>query len=494
MRITAENLPDSNRLLVRLLGNPIQLGTYLIDGTPQLPGVQEVDVSPNSIINDEVDLYFAGYCPLPKTIRVTLPDTTTMSADIQQLTKKQPDILGQQFSEAITPDEPLPFMEGESGAIRAVDVEVRPQVPKFWFNLNFEQSSPLSVGAGLLGYTVVYTGGGQGRALDSTHRQPAADAAPWLSGGPLRLEGSFSNTLVESNFMPTRQVSALFDPVPVGWDVVPTTADSLIRVGADSGGIEMPTMTLAYAPGNTQTNGPNVTILTPTVASGAWFQIIVAPALGNDSGTIQLTSYDGILSSVVLALDSPKVLRLNVGSHPGRVKIKWFQQSEGRSQTIQLIGPMCSGYADAHSWIPYGVVSGSDFVTTSVSNAGKWTLLQGSIRVDSLVEDRAKPISWAVKSSLGQTILSVSSGVLSSDFGSTPVAIAPYLDAITSKAGIYTVGWSTTGTTINGVSVPFSLATIPNTVLSAPIVVNLSPYGSGGTGILKLFKFSPTNS
>ena len=513
MRITAEYISDQKRLLVRLLGtsgSPVQIGPYSIDGRPQLPKVQDVEVMSGSVVSDEVDLYFAGYYPFPTQVKVTLPDLSVLTTkvtdfiNINNVYKHSDDILMAQPSDALTPDEPPLHFVGESPTVaREVEVIDRPQVPSFWVSLNFEQSNPVVTGAGLTPPLLHYTGGGTGRALDSSHRQPSADYAPWLLRAPLRLEGAFTNLLAQSTFYPVRSVVGMFDQVPTGWDVVPTDSASLVRVESDSGGIDVPSMTLSYTP---RTNGvPTpiaLTVFTPPIPANTWFQIIVAPGEGNDVGSIQMTTADGLVISPVYSLSSPVIARFNVGTHAGRVKILWSQQTDGQPQTIRLYGPICSNYGTSHSWIPPLEASGADNVLASgLGSAGKWSFHQGSIRIESAVEDRLKPFSWNLKAG-SQSLLKLDSGVLSSDFSASTVDITPYLSTVVGMAGVYNLVWSsptvfsiqaTVGNQLVSTPIPFAFGTIPDPVLLNQIDVELKSFSpTEGSAIVKLFKFSPT--
>jgi hypothetical protein len=79
MRIVCETQQDTNRVCIRLLGDPagpVISGTYIVDGTPQILEPLRFDINDASIISDEVCLYFAGFAILPKRFAVTLPDAS----------------------------------------------------------------------------------------------------------------------------------------------------------------------------------------------------------------------------------------------------------------------------------------------------------------------------------------------------------------------------------------------------------------------------------
>jgi hypothetical protein len=259
-------------------------------------------------------------------------------------------------------------------------------------------------------------------------------------------------------------------------------------------------MTLTYTPrpNGVPSNTP-VTVVTPSVAANTWFQVIVAAGQNNDLGSLQMTTEDGAVTSPAYSLENPVVARFNVGTHAGRVKIKWTQKSDGQPQVLQLFGPISSSYGTAHSWVPPLGTSVADIVNiTGIQPAGKWALNQGSIRIDSQVEDRSKPFSWAIMSG-SQSLLQLSEGVLSSDFSADTVDLTAHLS--TSQPGVYNIVWTNptafaVQSYVSGqlVSTPivFSLS-VPGSVLDAPLDVRLSAYSSNaGTAIVKLFKFSPT--
>ena len=510
MRFVAEYLENTAQLLLRLLSIPsvpgdiVQIGTYLVDGTPQIPESLGFDVVSDDIKNGEAHIYLTGYWPLPPWVDVTLPDTSQQRVAVVQVTQHTSSwepLLSEQSVDAIIPISPEDRRPGEGYNPYVAEATIPPEYPPLWIELSLERTDPLRLGADLSSDPLTYVGGGEGRALSSTQAQIAADAAPYLSYAPVRFEGQFTNSLLNSDFsLSPSWPSPHFDPLPNGWTVNLADPYSSIRMQTSAPGAVLPTFTLRYRGANANVSIPPVTILTPEVTNaGETFQIIIAPSTDNAPGRIQLKTIDDAITSPVYNLLSGVAILaiLPIGTHTGRVKIVWDQQKgEGEEQLIQLIAPSSSVYTGGHSYIPTGKTSFTDVVTLNNIIFDKpWYFNKGSIRVDGSGESVSQPYSWSLKIGL-QILLRVDSGVLSSDFMTgAPVTISTYLPSVLS----YKLVWTSLtafklldSSGMTSVAIPFALDLTAIAGVSTPLTLELMGYKPNeGSSIAKRWAFLP---
>ena len=504
MHLIAEYLENSAQLLLRLLsssstvGDVVQTGTYTIDGTPQIPGVIQIEVASDTIKNGEAHIYFTGYWPLPKSLYVTLPDNSQQQVMVTQVVEHTSSLLIDQPLDVITPIALEDRRPGESANLYKPEPTLPPEYPDIWVELSLERTDPVRLGANMTSYPLEYVGGCAGRALSSTQAQVVTDAAPYLSYSPVRLEGQFTNTLVNSNFAlsPTWS-SPYFDPLPDGWSVTLADPMSMVRFQVAEQGAILPSFTVRYRQrGSDMSNIPPVTIYSPAVINtGETFQVIIAPSLGNAAGRVQLkTADDAIVSPIYpLVAGTPVVATLSVGTHIGRIKIVWDQtRGDGDEQVIQLVAPCFSHYVGGHSWIPTGTTSYADVLSLDNIEFDKpWFLTTGNIRVDG----SGDPYSWNLKIGT-QDLLKVNGGLLSSDFMTnvTPLSLSSYLSSTNS----YRLAWSSqTSFTLfdaNGTSfaIPFAVDFSHLAGVATPLAVKLTSYRlNEGSSLAKRWAFLP---
>ena len=509
MRFVAEYLEDTAQLLLRFLSEPavvgdiVQTGNYVVDGTPQIPEISNIEITSDNIKEGEAHAYFTGYWPLPSYLDITLPDATTQKVPVVQViqhdAKWQPNLINQPI-DAIKPIEPEERRPAEGRRDPKPETTIPPEYPTLWVEIALERTDPVRLGDDMLSDPLTYVGGCEGRALSSTIKQSAQDAHPYLSYAPVRLEGQFTNSLFNSNFdLSPSWPSPHFDPLPNGWTVNLTDPMSIVRMQTSDPNAVLPTFTLRYRQrtGSDVSSAPPVTILTPEITNaGETFQVIIAPNPKNDDGRIQLKTIDDAVASPYYNLmGSPIIASLPIGTHTGQVKIIWDQtKGNGGEQVIQLIGPCSSVYTGAHSYIPTGKTSFADVITLDNIVFDKpWYFNKGSIRVDGSGENPTQPFSWSIKVGT-QILLKVDSGVLSSDFMIQPaISLATYLPTVLS----YKLMWNslTSFKLINGstsVDLPFSLdlSTIVGT--SDPLQVELTGYKPNeGSSLAQRWVYSP---
>ena len=511
MRCVAEYLENTSQLLLRLLSIPtlvgdiVQIGTYRVDGTPQIPAVIQFDLISDGIKNGEAHLYFTGYWPLPPFLDVTLPDLSIQRIPVVQVVSHSSNweqVLANQPIEAITPIQPEDRRPGESANPYTAEATLPPEYPALWVELSLERTDPLRLGDDMTSDPLVYVGGGEDRALSATQKQSATNAPPYLSYAPVRLEGQFTNSLYNANFAlsPLTWPSPHFDPLPDGWSVILTDPMSGIRMQTSDADAVLPTFTLRFHPrtGNDAFILPVVTIVTPAITtSGETFQIIVAPSASNVAGRIQLKTFDDAVTSPLYTLSGGTALvaTLNVGTHTGRVKIIWEQtgDGDGAEQVIQLVAPCSSVYTGGHSWIPTSKTSYADVLTLSNINFDKpWYFTKGSIRIDG----SGDPYSWQIKIGL-QSLLKVDGGVLSSDFmTSASVILSAYLPSISSYKLIWTSPTAfklVDSSGMNSFAIPFTLDLTGLSGASTPLTVELMGYKTNeGSSLAKRWSYLPS--
>lgn len=510
MRIVAEYLENTAQLLVRFLsvgGDVVQIGTYAIDGTPQIPCVITIDLDSDAIKNGEAHVYLTGYWPLPLFLTVTLPDASQQKVPVVQVvthTSSWEPLLIEQSIDAITPIEPEPHRPAESQTPSIPITVLPPEYPDVYVEIALERTDPVRLGANMISDNLVYIGGVEGRALTAAIKQKATDAAPYLSYAPVRLEGQFTNTLTNSNFSVSPSwPTPHFDPLPNGWSVSLADPLSMIRMQISEPDATLPTFTLRYRQrtGSDVSSIPPVTILTPPLTNaGETFQLLVAPSSNNASGRLQLKTADDAVVSPVYNLTAgvPLVALLPIGTHTGQVKIVWDQnKGAGEEQVLQLLAPSSSVYQGAHSYIPSGKTSFSDVITlTNIDFDKPWYFHRGSIRVDGNGDNPSQPYSWKVLIG-SQVLLKVDGGILSSDFMLQPaVNLSAHLSSVLS----YKLVWSSAtsfklldASGMTSVSIPFSwdLTSIAGTAASMSIeITGYKP--NEGSSVAKRWSYSPT--
>lgn len=510
MRCAAEYLANTSQLLLRLLSVPsvpsdiVQIGAYQVDGTPQIPAIIEFDLTSDNIKNGEAHLYFTGYWPLPPYLNITLPDLSQQRIPVVQVVKYAESILAEQPIDAITPIAPEDRRPGESANPYKAEAALPPDYPQLWAEISLERTDPVRLGADMTSDPLIYVGGGTGRALSSTVAQSAADAPPYLSYAPVRLEGQFTNDLPNADFnISPAWTSPYFDPMPNGWTVNLADPLSSIRMQVSEPGAVLPTFTLRYyqRTGSDVSSVPPVTILSPAVANiNETFEIIVAPSANNAIGRIQLTTFDGLVTSPIYNLSGGIAIlaSINVGTSTGRIKIIWDQgKGDGGEQIIQLVAPCASIYTSGHSWIPTGVTSFADVLTLNNITFDKpWYFTRGSIRVDGSGDVASQPYSWSIQIGL-QTLLAVNGGVLSSDFmTSSAITLSSYLPSVLGYKLVWTSLTAFTlvdSTGMTSVSIPFALDLTALAGALTPLTVTLMGYKANeGSSIATRWAYLPT--
>jgi hypothetical protein len=487
MRLVAEYLENAAQLLLRLLQEPtvvgdiVQIGTYIVDGTPRIPEALTIDINSDSIKNGEAHIYLTGYWPLPDWLEVTLPDLTEERVAVVQVVEHGDSIITDQPIEANKPIEQDPLRPGESANPYTPMPTLPSEYPDLWVELSLGRTDPVRMGAEMTSNALIYTGGGAGRALSSTQKQVGTDIAPYLSYAPVRLEGAFTNSLVNSDFtLNPAWPSPYFDQLPNGWVVELADPLSLLRMQTDSLSV-LPSFTLRFRhKPNKISNIPPVTVFTPPLTIvNETFQVILAPAPDTE-GTVQLvTENDAVSSPTYTLIDGQPILAtLPIGVNTGKVKIVWDTQKDGE-QVLQLVAPQASLYEGGHSWIPTGVTSGEDKLDLANILFDKpWYFYKGSIRVDGQGDVPDQPSSWEIDVG-GQSLLKIEAGILSSDFMTTAaVDITTYLPDVTR----YKLFWisptefkirSYDGATTS--DLPFALDLTP--VVDSTAALNVSLYG-----------------
>lgn len=461
MRVVAEYIFDSDRILVRLLGtvtppSSVQTGTYTVNFFPtRAPFV--FDVEADLIANNEAKIYISNPVPFPERLDVTLPDTTIVSVTIGDVKEPPVDkIIGEQKVETSTP-RPTPIHYPAHAEYKP-DTMAPPDFPPFWVELNFSNAEPLRLTSGSTSSLLTYTGGAAGRLLSPSVAQEAPNDPPYRLGAPTHLEGAFTNNLADSSFTSSYIPSGFLDPVPTGWTVQQSDPDALIRTAIVTETL-LPTFEITwYLRPSFQdyTLAPPITIVTPPVAASEVFQAIFEPSPYNDTGTIQLVSNTGLVSTAETLLSGATALTLNVGADPGPVKIKWRQQDgSSKPQTLRLLAPMSSSYPTLHTFVPQAVPKAADVLTLqNVEFANKWSFSKGFIRVDSDQEEVGQPLSWSIKFQTGPVLLKVDGGILQSDFSTTTVNLIPLLATDPATRGSYKLQWTA--------GQPFKLVTRPD--------------------------------
>ena len=504
MRITAEPLPNTSQLLVRLLGSDVVFGSYQLDATPQIREPVAFDVLNGMVRNDEVRLYFTGFASYPDYVVVTHPDGTTQRVSVVQvILDKDP----------LTIEQPVETLEKEEKPTFSMPQEIEtvspPELPRAWLELSFERTSPLEVGTYVASTPLSYIGGAKGRALTDTVAQLDQNIAPYLQGVSPRIEGTWTNFLPFSSFDEVVSRAGLFDPVPVGWNISLVNPDDLLRIAAYKAN-PIPSLQITWRGEESSRSVINVLpraqITTPAVPSGKTLQFLASPDQANDrGGYLQLTTATGLYTSPSFSLEPgiPRIVRFSVQDDPGPVKITWFQRcSESTNQIISLVAASATDYESLHTWAPSSTTSEADIIEIAslVYENRRWPFHQGYIRVDSDVENILEPISWSIESALGPTILKVDEGQLSSSFSTTTLTLSDYLSTNLSEAGNYKIKWSSEGgfrlthrDNPTGVSLPFAF-TIPITheVKEAPIRFRIRSFRSNvGSGVMRYFGFMP---
>ena len=512
MRIVSEYLYKTDQLLLRLLGTPavpgpatnVQTGTYVIDGTPELPEIFTVDVTTDQIINNEVRLIFNGFNLKPAELSITLPDATTQDVMTVLVEEPTPTDLLPQIPEIKEPDEPPIHRPMPLPAPDRIETIIAPEIPEQWVSLDFLRTNPLQLSkTGTGSGSIAYIGGCQGRALNGMLEQPSADYAPYLIPAPTHFEGGVNNLLQNTDFSQTREVVGYLDPIPDFWDFQLADPSAMLRVNTEMIGL-LPTLLLTYykSPGMANNLSPAITMTAPNVANNQEFRAIFEPGKNNATGTIKISSFDGFVSTSPALLSGVQSCGLNVGAHGGRVRILWDQSyGDGEPQILRIACPTATGYSGAHTWTPYNTVCGADSFVANITYP-QIKLDSGTVRIDSITETKATPISWIVESpSTAYNIISLSAGMLSSSLSSyAPINLAAYL-ATTEEPGRYSLKWLpgqnlkllSKGLPPQGLSIPFQLdLAIPPAVAVAPIKITISSYQSNeGSGRLQFFAFSP---
>ncbi len=503
MRIVAEYIKSSAQLLIRLLSNAnvVQIGNYTIDGTPELPEATTITVTSDNIKNGESHIYLTGYWPLPRWLKITLPDMSEQRVDIINVIERDFGYTPVLMDQPIATLEPIEHGEkrpGESQNPYTPVTVLPPEYPSYWVELSLDRTDPVRLGANMSSDTLVYHGGCAGRALSATIAQKGVDSEPYLYYAPVRLEGQFNNSLYNANFMfSSSWLSPYFDDIPDGWSINLDDTMSTLRIETTPNAV-LPVCTLRYR--QRALDNQNLTILTPPITNiNETFQILIIPGASNATSTIQLKTEDGIVSSPVYTLQEPILALLPIGTHLGRVQIIW---SQGRTlthneQVIQLAAPCSSTYTGGHSYVPTGVTNLADVLfLNNILFDKPWFFYKGTIRVDGSGDNLAHPISW--KLYIGsQVFLQVEGGVLSSDFMLQQGVLLS--DFITNTLE-YKLTWVKPTkfklSTINSstsIDIPFSLSIDSIERSIAPLSLEIMGYRpTEGSSILTKWMYLPT--
>lgn len=501
MRIVAEPLASTNQLLVRLLGSDILFGLYQIDATPAIREVVDFEVFSGMVRQDEVRIYLTGFLNDPENIKVTKPDTSVIWVTVGQVElPKEEDFTIEQPVETITKEEKPVFQQPPADKIETVSP---PEIPKQWFELFLERSTPLILGNYVTATPLTYQGGCKGRAVSATSAQEDTNKPPFLSGAAPRIEGQWSNTLENSSFSLTESRSGLLDKVPQGWDFDLANPSDLLRFVVKEAN-PLPSLQITWRVSDL--TGIKVlrrlTTLTPIVTANRVFQVLVSTSAKNEKGGyIQLQSSSGAYSSqFALEPGIPVICFLDVEDDSGPVSIHWYQRSSDyTNQEISLVAPMSSDYGSIHSYAPPGRTSSADVIElNNIEYQDRtWFLKQGTIRVDSDVEFKSQPISWELKWADGSYLLRLANGILSSSFSSTTITLSNYLADDLNEAGNYKIKWSQDGFKLvhrlnpQGTTLPFAFD-IPFSSLSHSLNLKISSFAPNlGTGVLRYFGFLP---
>lgn len=505
MRFVAEVIAKQNEILLRLLGDGVSsvlTGSYLVESFPPVLETVTFDVIPESIKLNETHFVFAGVHLVPDYFLITLPTLVQVKIPTTEVLKNastdEPK-LSPQSKDTITPIEPEDHNPRESQP-PIIEKVAPPVLPPFWVDLLFDRADPIKLGAELTSDKMVYEGGCQGRALTSLQAQIAQDEAPYLSYMPTKVEGAYLNNLPYADFNPGVIHGPYLDPLPEGWTVQIGDPMALFRMSMKNISEQLlPGWTLHYAQRvtNELLSVPPVIIKSPDVLPNETFQILIVPDPKNAASTIQLKTEDNLFATPAVSLTRPMVFTLNVQSSSGAVNIIWLQsKGDGSAQTIQLLAPTATNYVNAHSWTPEGSLSKAD--TLSVSNISfnkDWYFQKGLIKVKSDLEDSLTPLSWELKTTTGETILTLQEGVLSSLYSSVPVSLLSYL----TDFGNYQIQWSALNSFkvsrdgINLVSIPFILdIAIPDSILALPLILILKSFKSNeGSAIINRWLWKP---
>jgi len=507
VRVAVEYIQDTAKILVRLLTeqadtllslpeSPVQVGRYLVDAFPQIQFQAKFDIDAEQIVDGEAKVYFTGWYPLPESVTVTFPDLTKFDTSLKQVRQeyRNEEKLAEQKTETIEkPD----AVEYPAHSLYKPDEMKQPDLPPFWFDLNFAKANPLSFGTGLSGSLLSYQGGVAGRALDSKILQSAVNAAPYKVNATTRLEGGYTNVLPNSDFALTYIPPSQLDLFPQGWNITLSDPDNLIRTKVNPDDtVKIPHVEVHWypRPGFVDfSNQAPVTISTEVVPAFHTFQVIAIPARTNSPGTIQLKSATGLALSPVYTLSGPIVLRLNVGVDAGSVKILWNQTSpKADEQYVTLFGAMASQYQSPHSYIPTNAVNTADLLTVSGFGGSKFQFGEAYLRIESEQEVVGQPFSWALKFTGGGFLLRVDGGFLDSSYSSDPAFdLTPYLSSDITTAGNYKIKWSS--------GQPLKLyKKIPNqpeteSVLPMTFDLPISDSFLNGTMDLEIRSYSPTS-
>lgn len=519
MRVACEYIFDSNKILVRLLGTPgdpsislaptyVQIGNYAVDFFPTRTKVT-FDIEQEQITQNEAKIYLASVNPLPSSIQVTLPDLTVQTVLLELVKKPQQEkVLAEQNLETMTPVESA--VHYPAHAEYRTDKMAPPDFPAFWLELNFSNADPLKLGKGMTSDFIYYSGGAPGRLLSATTSQEAVNDPPYKKHGNTYLEGSFTNSLPGSDFSTTYIPTGVIDPLPTGWNIQLTDVDGMIRtlVNPDADrGILLPTLRTIWSqrPGYQDYSlTPPVTFITAPVNFFETFQVLLVPSPKNALAQVQLRSNTNLATTPWVLLDEPKLLRLNVGSDGGPIKIVWNQpEGDGSHQILDIIAPQSSMYQSVHSYVPEGTTNIDDVLTVPNLLYSKWALQQGFVRLEAETDTLNQPISWSLKFQGGTTFLQVVNGVLSSDYATLAVSLVGYLSTELASNGNYKFRW-------NG-SNPFQMATklvneveqtvvlpfaldlpIPDTILTESLTFEARSFSPlAGSSRIKYFIFKP---
>ena len=498
MRIVCE--AQDTRICIRLLGDltgAVVAGTYVIDGTPQILEPLSFDVEEASILDDEVNIYFAGFAILPNRFVITLPNATVQYINIGDKAPQENPVTKAQEVFVATPIDSVPMLHPTESVVPKAQPITPPYIPPFWVDLNFNSTGPLKLGAGITSDAIYYTGGAPGRYLSSIIQSPEQNYAPWLLRAPARLEGEYTNHLQNSEFVydPLNR-GAYLDPTPVGWRVSLSDPLSLLRQQISTAGIPTWTVRFTTEPTHKESSAmPSLTIYSPIITNpGETFQVILLPASDAVASYVQLKTEDGLHASppISLAGGTPVLASLNIGaSAPTSVKIEWYHSAytEKRAQVLQLIAPTSGLYTGGHSWIPYGIHSAADLITISQVTFGNiWFFTRGIIHTEYSGDSSVgKPPSWSILTHSGDVVLRVNGGVLGSDANGLTLDLTPYLAPNTDLSG-YDIQWTSLADdfifTAYGankkpkapVTLPFRLNQVPDTYLTQTLDVGLTGY------------------
>lgn len=506
MKIVAEPLYKTNQLMVRLLGSDVQIGLYKLDATPAVPEEKTFEVFQGMVRQEETRLYFTGFARFPDFVKVTLPDLSVQTINLVEVIVPKDEIFTvmPQSEETITKPEKEIF---QAPTLDKIETVSPPEIPRLWFEIALERTSPLTLGEYVSAVPLIYQGGAEGRVLTSSVVQPALNFPPYLLNTPVRFEGAWSNNLSNSDFSGKEKKPFLLDYSPVGWDIQLVNPEDMLRLQITKAN-PLPSLNMIWRPQESDRSAVNVqqrvTMRTPTISEGRIFQALLSPDSKNErGGFVRLASANGLYSAGDLYLEPgvPRSIRLNVEDDPGPVTIIWYQKAFQReNQLLTLVAPMASTYGSLHTWGPVGS-SATDIleIPSLIYENRRWPLHQGLIRVDSDVEAKTEPVSWRLDSTLGFTFLKVEAGLLSSSFASTVLTLSDYLPTALEEAGNYKIKWSSEGVRLisrsqpGGISVPFNFdLPIPNTVKEAPLKLTVKSFEpTRGSGVLRYFGFFP---